>query len=289
MIVSVTSPVVASCGWTVTLGAAGVTFNLTLVFSCEPSLYVINTGTSVSLSGLRVGNVPTDVTDWISAFWYVFVTPFSTTPVIPVAEYKSVPFNLSVGFLIMSTFVTSCGVKVCVPSLDTTLTSPSPLLAVAVTVAFTKSRGISILPLWTLTPLGCPVTCHPFWASFVTTTLPDFRGIVILSPEFVESGVTFKFPFCHWPTVGASGVASFTATYTLTWVPFLPWLSTAAKVTSYNPAGVIPVPFAAGFCEIILTFPAPNGLFSSSVALSSASVTVTNSFNKSAVNVVPES
>ena len=69
---------------------------------------------------------------------------------------------MSVGFLMISTFVTSCVVKVCVPSSDTAVTSPSPLLAVAVTVAFTKSRGISILPLRTLTPLGCPVTCHPF-------------------------------------------------------------------------------------------------------------------------------
>ena len=105
----------------------------------------------------------------------------------------------------MPTFVTACVVKVCVPSLDTASTSPSPLLAVAVTVVFTKLRGISILPLWTLTPLGCPVTCHPFWASFVTTTLPEFRGIVILSPEFVESGVTFTFPFCHCEIVGAAG------------------------------------------------------------------------------------
>ena len=47
----------------------------------------------------------------------------------------------------MSTFVTSCVVKVCVPASDTALTSPSPLLAVAVTVVFTKLRGISILPL----------------------------------------------------------------------------------------------------------------------------------------------
>ena len=187
----------------------------------------------------------------------------------------------------MSAFVTSCVVKVCVPSLDTASTSPSPLLAVAVTVVFTKLRGISILPLWTLTPLGCPVTCHPFWASFVTTTLPDFRGIVILSPEFVESCVTFTFPFCHCEIVGASGVASLTATYTLTWVPSLPWLSTAAKVTSYTPAGVAPV--VTGKPDTTFTFPVPNGLFSSGVTLSSASVTVTKSFNKSAVNVVPES
>ena len=47
----------------------------------------------------------------------------------------------------MSAFVTSCAVKVCVPSSDTALISPSPLLAVAVTVVFTKLRGISILPL----------------------------------------------------------------------------------------------------------------------------------------------
>ena len=54
---------------------------------------------------------------------------------------------MSVGFLMMSAFVTSCVVKVRVPLLDTASTSPSPLLAVAVTVAFTKLRGISILPL----------------------------------------------------------------------------------------------------------------------------------------------
>ena len=154
MIVNVTSPVAPFCTLTVTLGAAGATFSVTLVFSCEPSLYVINTGTSVSLSGVRVGNVPTDVTDLIPAFWYVFVTPFSTTPVIPVAEYKSAPLKLSFGFLMMSTFVTSCVVKVCVPSSDIALTSPSPLLAVAVTVVFTKLRGISILPLWKVTPVG---------------------------------------------------------------------------------------------------------------------------------------
>ena len=222
-------------------------------------------------------------------FSYVFSTLLSLTPVTPVVPDKSGFAMLSVGFLTISTFVTSCVVKICVPLLDTASTSPSPLLVVAVTVVFTKLRGISILPSWTLTPLGCPVTCHPFWESFVTTTLPDFRGIVILPPEFVESGVTFTFPFCHCSTLGALGFSSFTATYTLTWLPSLPWLSTAAKVTSYNPADVVPVPFAAGICEIILTFPVPNGLFSSGVTLSSASVTVTKSFNKSAVNVVPES
>ena len=47
----------------------------------------------------------------------------------------------------MSAFVTSCVVKVCVPASDTASASPSPLLAVAVTVVFTKLRGISILPL----------------------------------------------------------------------------------------------------------------------------------------------
>ena len=40
---------------------------------------------------VKAGNVPTDVTDLIPEFWYVFVTPFSITPVTPVAEYKSVP------------------------------------------------------------------------------------------------------------------------------------------------------------------------------------------------------
>ena len=145
-------------------------------------------------------------------------------------------------------------------------------------------------PSLTWTSGWSPSTFQLPSSPFFTTIVPPLtNGISIWFPPLVLSGVTFKFPFCHCPTVGAVGVASFTATYTLTWVPFLPWLSTAAKVTSYNPAGVIPVPFAAGFCEIILTFPAPNGLFSSSVALSSASVTVTNSFNKSAVNVVPES
>ena len=168
--------------------------------------------------------------------------------------------------------------------------SPSPTFAVTVTLSPTLSAGTSIEPPVTLTSGWLPSTVQVPLSPFLTTTgPPSVNGISMRSPPFVVSGVTFKLPFCHCPTVGASGVASFTATYTLTWVPFLPWLSTAAKVTSYNPAGVIPVPFAAGFCEIILTFPAPNGLFSSSVALSSASVTVTNSFNKSAVNVVPES
>ena len=90
------------------------------------------------------------------------MTLLSVTPVIPVVLDKSVSAIVSVGFLMMSTFVTACVVKVRVPSSDTAVTSSSPLLAVAVTVAFTKSRGISILPLRTLTPLGCPVTCHPF-------------------------------------------------------------------------------------------------------------------------------
>ena len=118
---------------------------------------------------------------------------------------------------------------------------------------------------------------------------PLTNGISIWFPPLVLSGVIFKLPFCHCPTVGAIGFSSFTATYTLTWLPSLPWLSTAAKVTSYNPAGVIPVPFTTGIFEITLTFPVPNGLFSSGVRLSSASVTVTKSFNKSAVTVVPES
>ena len=52
-----------SCLLTVTLGAAGATFNVTVVFSCEPSLYVINTGTSVSLSAVKAGNAPFEVTD----------------------------------------------------------------------------------------------------------------------------------------------------------------------------------------------------------------------------------
>ena len=83
----------------------------------------------------------------IPAFTKTLLTLLSVTPVIPVVPDKSVSAIVSVGFLMISTFVTSCVVKVCVPSLDITLTSPSPLLAVAITVAFTKSRGISILPL----------------------------------------------------------------------------------------------------------------------------------------------
>ena len=139
MIVNVTSPVAPSCTLTVTLGAAGATFSVTLVFSCEPSLYVINTGTSVSLSGVRVGNVPTDVTDLIPAFWYVFVTPFSTTPVIPVAEYKSAPLKLSFGFLMMSTFVTLCEFDVISVVVSSLFVSPFPAVATAVIVYIPSS------------------------------------------------------------------------------------------------------------------------------------------------------
>ena len=105
------------------------------------------TGTSCVLFGVNVGTAFLKSTAVMPEFSYVFSTLLSLTPVTPVVPDKSGFAIVSLGFLTMSTFVTSCVVKVCVPSLDTTLTSPSPLLAVAVTVAFTKSRGISILPL----------------------------------------------------------------------------------------------------------------------------------------------
>ena len=67
----------------------------------------------------------------------------------------------------------------------------------------------------------------------------------------------------------------------------MPWLSTAARVTSYSPAGVAPV--AVDNPDTTLTFPVPYGFSVSVVRPSSGSVTVTKSFNTSAVNVVPES
>ena len=167
--------------------------------------------------------------------------------------------------------------------------SPSPALAVTFTPSSTLSAGTSIDPFVTLTSGWFPSTFHSPSSPFLTTTFsPSFNGISIRSPPLSLSGVTFKFPFCHCPTVGAVGFSSLTATYTLTWFPSLPWLSTAARVTSYSPAGVA----FPGVCfnpDTIFTVVVPYG-FSLSVALpSSASVTVTKSFNKSAVNVVPES
>ena len=166
--------------------------------------------------------------------------------------------------------------------------SPSPTFAVTVTLSPTLSAGTSIEPPVTLTSGWLPSTVQVPLSPFLTTTgPPSVNGISMRSPPFVVSGVTFKLPFCHCSTVGAVGAASLTATYTLTRLPSLSWLSTATRVTSYNPAGVAPV--AVGNPDTTLTFPVPYG-FSLSVARpSSASVTVTKSFNKSAVNVVPES
>ena len=184
--------------------------------------------------------------------------------------------------------MTVCGNKVYITLSDSAPETSLPLIAFAEILVPNKLVGISTEPLRNTTLFIGVSTSHPVFF-FTSVTFPFANGIITLSPPFSVAGVTLILPFCHWPTVGAVGFSSFTATYTFTCVPSLPWLSTAAKVTSYNPAGVIPVSFVVGICEIILTFPVPNGLFSSNVTLSSASVTVTKSFNKSAVNVVPES
>ena len=131
-------------------------------------------------------------------------------------------------------------------------------------------------------------TPFSFTISIVVSAVPFVGVYVTLTLSTSPVGVTVTLASVSFAVnTGASGFASFTATYTLTRVPSLPWLSTATKVTSYTPAGVVPV--VAGKPDTTFTFPVPNGLFSSGVALSSASVTVTKSFNKSAVNVVPES
>ena len=264
----------------VTVGACGFTLTITSVVSVEPSSYVIVTGIVCLLSGVTVGNGDVfSTTLIIFAAVKSFVSVPSTTPVTPVVPDKSPLDSGESASFTISTLVTVWDWGVYVASSESTAEPFVPFVALAVTLLPTNSLGISNEPLWNTTPSFGVSSSHPV-SFFTNVTVPSVNGIVTLSPPLFVDGVTLTFPFCHCEIVGIAGFCSFTTTCTVTWFPSFPWLSTGWSVTAYTPA----VGFA-GRPEITLTFPAPNGL--SVVLSSSVSVTVTNSFSKSSVSVVP--
>ena len=167
------------------------------------------------LFAVKLGAAFLKSTDVIPASAYGFSTLLSVTPVTPVFPDKSVFSSVSVGFLIMSFFATLCPCLLYASLSVLFVRSPSPTFAVTFTLSATWLAGTSIDPFVTFTPVGLPSTVQlPFVPLFTITFSPVANGISIRFPPFVSFGVTFKFPFCHCPTVGAVGFSSLTPTYT---------------------------------------------------------------------------